>query len=248
MTRGWSTDEVRILREAYNSGENLRAIAARLHKSYFAVWRYAKLYLGVIQPVNSSPSPQPRETRLPATEDPRQPALLITCNREESKIVFFIKTNISWENYMASTRSLKYSTRLWGQTSANRIAFYETPLFNSSKDDINRDIIYNNEINLGVLRLKGISVEGVRVESSAVLISDEQLHQAVASFVKTFKTFFNSTVNKNQITGLVFENKPQVTEQIISKLVNVDEAPVQAEQPVVNSSEEKDSSGESEDD
>jgi len=187
--KGWTETEIQYLKDNHKT-KPLRVIAKDLGKSRSCVWRYKKLYLDETVPASNQ--------SLPNTN--KKPILKITVDREEEKIIVFVQSNKDFEDYLKKSRKLKATRNLWGQGIPGK--FYNRELMDTN-DNINRDIISFNQINFAVLRLKGIS-KGITVESRT-MISEEQLATAVNEFIKKFKVFYKSSLNKQRVLGVLYD-------------------------------------------
>lgn len=190
-TKAWTDAEIQYLKENYET-KPLRVIAKDLGKSRSCVWRHKKLYL------SETVTATPNEQGLPDTK--KKPILKITVDREEEKIMVFVQSNKAFEDYLKQTREIKSTRNLWGLGVTGK--FYNRELI-STNDNINRDIISLNQINFAVLRMRGIS-KGITIESRT-MISEEQLATAVDNFIKKFKTFYKSSLNKQRVLGVLYD-------------------------------------------
>ena len=214
--QNFNEQEIQFIRNNYKKMP-IKKIAAQIGKGSGTVRRFIRTNITLFENFNIPAGPNTQQ------QTGKMPVIQINLTHEESKIVMNIKTNKLFEEYLKTTRTLKQSDRILGGRRTGW--FYNSPLYPVG-DDINADPIIQGEINLGLLRLVGIS-DGMTFESNQ-LISEEQLKSAVTNFIKKFKRFYNSSVNKSQITGVVFESPRNITEQVVKNLVVVSEESVES--------------------
>ena len=198
-TKGWTEEQKKYLADNFNKVPT-QEIAKHLNKSYFSVWRHAKLYL--VQTTEASTTNAQGE---PTIVTSRKPVLKIDIKPDADGLVIEVQTNDEFENFLSSSKQLRKTDRLLGQEAHGE--FYMNACFNSLVDDINSDIIVgrNNtlQLNMAILRIKGIR-SGIKAKTTR-LVTETQLRKMVKKFMQDYKDFYKMTIKRTSISGMLYE-------------------------------------------
>jgi hypothetical protein len=119
--------------------------------------------------------------------------ILKICTLEENNTYYlFVRTCKKFEEYLKGFKHIRTTDNLWGNNLQGE--FYYNKLFDNYRkiDDVNRPCINENKINLGILRVKGIS-DGIKIEIKQ-LITQEKMKKAILAFKNDFKDYYISKV------------------------------------------------------
>lgn len=123
-------------------------------------------------------------------------ALTIKVYEKNKKLILFVKTCKSFEDYMIKHKEIRTTENLFNKGVTSGFYFGNLVATNEL-DNINSDIILFNSLNYGILRVKDISL-GKEFEISK-LITQEKLIQILEDFSIKFDNFYKNKILKDKI-------------------------------------------------
>jgi hypothetical protein len=131
--------------------------------------------------------------------------ILIKIDRSKEGVIVYAKMPSSFEEKIQKRNGLAKTDKLFndGEEQINQADFYRGCILSSNVDDINKCLLLNSgeavRINLGLLRLKGIS-EGLILEGKGKipLVSEDMMKKMIALFKEDITKYFsilNTEVN-----------------------------------------------------